>query len=216
MPIADIDVFGENPESQISLPWSIENPQATYLLYECWIETTLDAGFALHKTLPQDFDNTDTLASGFIDDPDLDLNVEGVNLFSASSGVDTIQRMSTSTYLFRLRGYAMRVGYQIPIPGVKSIGGQTPVPGEKQWAYNRIIGNFSGIPLWGAEWDLEYITAKSPQVSANDMGNAAQGAVPPNLAAHIRGDVQLPDTIALPWTNPDQNAVPARTLIRTI
>ncbi len=202
MPIRHRDNSLIQPQKNLTLPWTI-NPNASWLDYNCWVEVELDAGMVLHKPLPQFSASVDTLATQFFQDyapvgnPDVKApSTGGVSIVSSSQGVDVIQRMSTSTYYFILTGYGLRVGYQIPIPGLKSVGGITAVPFGSQRAYNKIIGNMSGIPLWAAAWRIAYMLASCPQ-------SGSITPVPPNLAARIRGDATLPSAIAVPFAPVD-------------
>jgi hypothetical protein len=231
---------GTRLQPGVKLPWVID-PLVSWLEFSCWIEVSLDAGVALHKILPQGTGETgrplttggggsinpypkpsfdpsapsgglaggpavDTLATVAIDDPSYDLNATGgVNTVSAGGYKDFVQRMATSTYTFRLRGYGLRAGYQIPIPGLVSVAGVTAYPTENQHAYNMVASNWSGIPVFFARWDLEYTVSKPP---------TDQLTPPPNVAGHVRGDVELPDSIQAVYTDPDANSV-SRQLIKT-
>lgn len=198
--LRDFDQAGV-PELGLGLPWSV-NPASSWLDYRCWVEVRLDAGMVLHKPLPQSDPSPDTLAFVAIDDPHLDTNKgNGANIRARASGQDYIQRMATSTYTFILKGFALRVGYQVPIPGLMAVGSVTPVPGEVQRAYNVIVGNASGIPVWFATWELHYIVANMPS-----PGEDVDAPVPFNPAMHIRPDAKLPQRTQVPYTLTDQNA----------
>ncbi len=191
------------PEDSLSFPW-VFNPQNSWFEYRCWVEVNLDAGMALHKPLPQKNPIVDHLATTYLGDANFDTATpaSGVNIASYSDATDVIQRMATSTYRFTLRGWGMRAGYQIPIPGLKTVGGVPAVPGEIQRGYNVIVGNLAGIPLWFATWTLEYLIAKAPRGSPgleNRPGSVA-APVPANPALHIRPDAKLPLSVQLPWT----------------
>jgi hypothetical protein len=199
--IPDGDDDRQFPEQQIELPWTL-NPEFSWLFYDCWVEVHLDAGMALHKALPQRADPVDTLASVAIDQGDMDAKISGVNFSSASTGKDVIQRMATSTYRFVLKGRGMRAGYQIPIPGIVKVGGVPAIPERVQTAYDKIIGNLSGIPMWYAQWELHYIVNYSPgNVGSEDA------PVPFNPALKIRPDAELPEGVQLPQTQTDARAV---------
>ncbi len=189
-------------EQGITLPWVVDKA-ASWLAYNCWIELYLDAGMALHKPLPQSRMAVDTLATGFIDDADLDTNILGVNTKSSGGWTDVIQRMATSTYRFCLVGNAIRAGYQPNIPGIKTIAGVPAIPAELQRVEGpRIIANWSGVPIWAAKWELWYFVKLPPKQAQ---------VPPPNLGEHIRGDVELPDGngIHVPVTQPNGDSVPA-------
>lgn len=187
------------PEKQLKLPWTL-NPAASWLDYRCWVEVFLDAGMALHKPLPSSDPAPDDLGQSDIFNPSGDsLKVgSGVNVTPTARYADVIQRMATPTYTFLLKGTALRAGYQVPIPKLVSVAGADAVPGRIQAAYNVIVGNLSGIPLWYAQWEKHYMVTNLPTSQGN------QAPVPFNPALHIRPDAQLPQTVQVPWTQPDQ------------
>jgi hypothetical protein len=206
--ISDAD-SGSIIEKNISVPWVID-PAASYIQYNNWIEINLDAGIALHKTLPQYPTPVDTIASTFatqvnsqLPDFDFDTNSNGVNTISQSRVQDLVQRMATSTYRFVMRGSGVRAGYQIPIPGLRSVAGVAATPGEIQRAANIIIANASGVPIWFAYWELWYYITMPPK---------AQQLPPPNLAEHIGANQQLPAAIQVPYSPVDFNAVQTNVL----
>jgi hypothetical protein len=200
------DLTNVFPEDGLNLPWVIDK-DSSYLDYRCWLEVSLDAGMALHKPLPQSAAEVDTLATAYFLDQGFDTAApaSGVNISSFSQATDVIQRMATSTYTFILRGWGMRAGYQIPIPGLRSVGGVAAVPGEIQRGYNVPVGNLGGIPVWFATWELHYILPQAPRASpglGNQAGSLA-APVPPNPALHLRPDAKLPLSVRLPWTTVD-------------
>lgn len=196
--LTDVDAFG-NPERILGTPW-VSDPAASWLDYDCWVEVYLDSGMCLHKILPQSNPSIDTLGSITIDARDFNTAIDrDVNLNSSSSDVDIIQRMASSTYRFVLKGQAQRFGYKVPIPFIKKIGNQTPVPVGTQLAFNKCVGNFSGVPLWFAAWIIAYVVAGPVR--------KAKAPLPFNPAAFYRTDARLPATIGLPDTPRDSRAV---------
>lgn len=196
------DDGGSNFESNILLPWS-SDVAATWVYYDCAVGTMLDSGIVVHHRLPQVDRTYDTLASCSLDDPNLDrLTGFGVNLKCNDQYTDIVQRMGHARYWFRIWGQALRVGYKVPIPGIKTVGGVTAIPYDKnpQWGYNTISpnGNYSGVILWYAQWSLWY-TILTPPVDQN---------IPTaNPSAHIKGDTQPPrNGIQSPFSQPDDNA----------
>ncbi len=187
-------------EQNISLPWTVD-PISSWVDYRCWLECHLDAGLALHKPLPSSSSPYDTLASCGLQDANLDAlkpATGGVNLNPGVRTRDVIQRMATPTYTFVLRGYALRVGYQVPIPGLKTVGGVPAVPAAIQRGYNVIVANLAGgIPLWYAPWELHYYVTGLPT-------KPTTAPVPYNPALHIRPDAELPNAVHLPATWSDQ------------
>lgn len=187
-----------NVEQGLTVPWFVD-PENTWVAYNCWLECHLDSGMALHRPLPQKPQAVDTLSPLDLDDAGFASSTDGVKLKSSGSFADLVQRVATSEYRFALRGYAVRAGYKVPIPSLKSIGGVTATP-ERQQAHNVVVGNLSGVPLYLAVWEIWYIVALPPK---------ADQAVPDNLAEHIAGDaVPPPDGMQVPCSEPDAVAAP--------
>lgn len=192
-------------EAGVLLP--TPNERANWLYYDVAVGCALDSGIVVHRDLPQIDSPMDTLASCDVNQPDMDvLTGLGVNLKSKDSFSDTVQRMAHSRYWFRLWGQAMRVGEQIPIPGLKTIGGVDVVPCKvpkeygaqfPQWAYNKIVGNYSGQILWYAQWSLWYTLASPPK---------KQEAPPQNIAQHIGVTKQVNIGMQAPLSAPDDSA----------
>lgn len=197
--VSDFDTLGKPAESGILLPIA-SDASASWVYYDVALACQLDSGIVVHRRLPQVDNTADTLASCMITDKDIDkLTGKGVNLISNDKFADVVQRMAHAQYWFRLYGQAMRVGYQIPIPGLKQVGGVKAIPHDenRQWAYNKIVGNYSGVILWYAQWSLWYTVAAPP---------VSQQVPPPNLAVHIAGDAKLPEGMQSPFSQPDDNA----------
>lgn len=191
-------------EEGVSIPWS-DDPQATYLYYNCAVGTMLDSGIVVHNRLPGIHNGIDTLSSVNLDDPNLDSLVgPGVNLKCKDQYEDIMQRMGHARYWFRLWGQALRAGYRVPIPGIKTIGGVPAIPYDRnpQWAYNRILpgANFGGVILWHAQWSLWYTTLIPPKTNKIPEVDAA---------AHISGDATVPTNIQTPYSQADDSAQPA-------
>lgn len=195
---SDID-RNRNVEQNQIIPWAMD-PAASYAYYDCSVMSVLDSGIVVHNRLPQVNNTPDTLSSIAIDDPALDTYINsggGVNLKCMDQYQDIVQRMGHARYWFRIWGQALRVGYQIPIPGIKTIGGVPAIPYDRnpQWAYNRILpgGNYSGVVLWHAVWSLWYTTAVPPTtdyVPAVDASAHITGAATPT--ASPVGGMQAP------------------------
>jgi hypothetical protein len=208
MPIRNNDSITNQPQDGLSLPWSI-NPAASWIDGQCWVEVLLDTGMVLHKILPQTTQQFDDLATTFYadneplaEDPDRPPDdTGGVNIQSNAKGNDVIQRMATSTYEFTLKGWGMRAGYQVPVPGLESVGGQTAIPDFPQWTSgNIIVANMMGIPVYYCAWEKKYMV-----LGPLKLGSIAP--TPPNIAARIRADQSLPDTIGVPLAPTDNNSV---------
>lgn len=208
--VANVD-DGTYIEQGFTLPW-VRSKEFSWVDYRCTLEVFLDPGTALHKPLPQGAPQQDAtyppLASidslGSVDVYDNQMNSQtgGVHTKGVFDFQDIVQRMASSTYRFLLRGWALRAGYQIPIPKLVSVAGVPAIPAEYQHGFNDLVGNYSGIPLWFARWELWYYVVVPPY----------QDAVPPtNLARHITATEQVPDDIIVPASQPDMHAVKAIT-----
>lgn len=189
-------------EGKTLIPWT-NDPGVTWLYFDCTVEVMLDSGIAVHNRLPQVNNAPDTLASCNLANTNLDELISGVNLKSIDQYQDIVQRMGHSRYWFRLYGQALRAGFQIPIPSLKTIGGVPAIPYDKnpQRAFNRILpgGNYGGIIIWHAGWSLWYTTAIPPK--SNNIP-----AVDP--AVHIDSSVTPPQNgIQAPFSLPDDNRV---------
>lgn len=200
---SNVDVASDVPERGIGLPWASDS-EASWMYYECSVGVFLDSGIVVHNRLPQFDYEPDTLASCRLDDPRLDaVVVPGVNLKCRDQYQDVVQRMGHARYWFRLWGQALRVGYQVPIPGLVRVGGVAVIPYDRnpQWAYCGIApgGNYSGVVLWRAAWTLWYTTAAPPQ--KNDIPAV-------DLAAHISGAIRQPGEVQAPYASPDDDATP--------
>ncbi len=199
------DVDPDTPgvvEQGLLLPWP-SAPAAGWVYFDCGIDMLLDSGIVVHNRLPQVDNVPDTLASCSLDDPNLvTLSRNGVNLLSRDQYTDIVQRMAHSRYYFRIQGQALRVGQQVPIPGIKFIGGVPAIPHDvkPQWAFNRIApgGNFGGIILWHAGWSLWYTTLVPPRT------NTFPAADP---SAHLDVNAVNPDGIQAPYSQADDSAV---------
>lgn len=194
---------GRNLERGYTLPW-MGDPASSWAYFDCTIGMMLDSGIVVHNRLPQVDNTPDTLASSLLglDDPNFStINGPGVNLRCNDQYTDIVQRMGHSRYWFRIWGQALRFGYQIPIPAIKTIGGVPAIPYDRnpQWAFNRIApgGNYGGIILWHAAWSLWYTTAVPPRSNAFPAMDAA---------AHIYGDNKPPKAIQVPFSRPDGDA----------
>lgn len=197
---SDVDA-GEVVEEGVLLPWA-SDPAASWVYFDCAVGVMLDSGIVVHQRLPQVNNAPDTLASADIDDLNLDrIAGPGVNLRCQDQYQDIVQRMGHARYWFRLWGQALRVGYRVPIPGIKTIGGVAAIPYDKnpQWAFNRIApgGNYSGVILWHAAWSLWYTTAVPPKSSAIPEADPS---------AHISGEAVLPRGVQAPYSQPDDGA----------
>lgn len=203
---SDVDSATPVVERGAVLPWPTD-PSLSWVYFDCAVGVMLDSGIVVHNRLPQVNNLADTLSAGDIEDPNFSVKTsDGVNLKCRDQYTDIVQRMGHARYWFRLWGQALRVGYKVPIPGMKMVGGVPAIPYDKnpQWAFNRVFpgGNYSGVVLWHAQWSLWYTTAVSPHDSKD---------IPAlDLAAHINGDIAVPKGMQSPFSQPDDDALPNR------
>jgi hypothetical protein len=197
--INDVD-SGSSPERGLLLPWVI-NPAISWLNHQCWIESELDAGAAIHRVLPQSTQIYDSLGGNDINSPNFATFKSGVNLLSKGSFTDISQRMANSRYRFCLKGWAIRAGYLIPIPKMVSVAGVPAIPDDstpQRVIGPRLVTNNYGIPIYYAAWALWYTVIAPPKTAM----------VPPaNLAEHITATESVPAGIQVPISQPDQNAM---------
>ncbi len=211
---ADSDRATPLVEKGALLPWP-SDPEVSWVYYECAVGTMLDSGLVVHNRLPQVDNAADSLGTQALDDPrDLAETGNGVNLSCRDQYADIVQRMGHARYWFRLWGQAMRVGLRIPIPKLVTIGGVAAIPYDRnpQWAYNAIApgGNFGGVPLWIARWSLWYTTLVPTR-------GGSQNAIPAvDLAAHIRDTDKVPKEVQVPFSQVDDNAIPAKPNLKPI
>lgn len=199
--ISNVYPPGTPIEAGVKIPTPLD--RANWVHYDIALECMLDSGIVVHRRLPQVDQTPDTLASCDIADSNADmLKGLGVNLKSNDTFQDVVQRMAHSQYFFRLYGRAARLGEQIPIPSLKYIAGVAAVPYDtnKQFAYNKIVGNYGGQVLWQAEWSLWYTLASAPKT---------QQAPPQNLSQHIDATPR-PEGMQAPLSIPDDNSVSSR------
>ncbi len=194
-------------EDGLLLPWP-SDPDTSWVYFDWGIECMLDSGMVVHNRLPQINRDADTLAPLYIDNPNFSSEMyDGVNLKCQDQYTDIMQRMGHARYWFRLYGKALRIGYKVPIPKIKTIGGVPAIPYDNapQFAFNRIFpgGNYSGAVLWHAEWSLWYTTLVPP-TDSKDIPAV-------DFAAHIDGTIDPPisDGVQSPFSQPDDNAVPS-------
>jgi hypothetical protein len=118
-----------------------------------------------------------------------DLTTGQQNSQSQAQGTTFVQYRTSPILYVTLHGYAIRVGYQIPIPQLLSVGGLDAVPCGRtdmgEGFEQCTIGNL-GWPLFFAKWKLRYVIAAktgTPQASTPNgpfrvptnqlLGNAA-------------------------------------------
>ncbi len=201
--VSNVDT-DETVEEGIDLPWA-SDPIGSYVYYDCTVGVMLDSGIVVHSRLPQIDRLPDSLSSTTLDAVDFaTISNKGVNLTCQDQFTDIVQRMGHSRYWFRLWGQALRIGYKVPIPGIKKIGGADAIPYDQnvQFAFNRIFPNcnYGGVVLWHAQWSLWYTIALPP---TNQTIPVASPFVPPALVTNP------PKSIQVPFSEADASAKPS-------
>lgn len=74
---------------------------------------------------------------------------------------DVLQERGGGRYEIRLVGEAVRAGYEIPRPELVQVQGYAVSEKASQFAMTN-VGNFFGIPVFKAKWDVLYLVGKSP------------------------------------------------------
>lgn len=100
------------------------------------------------------------------------------NIATTPDMVDTIQYRATPSYRVWIVGEAYRAGYKVPIPQLVNVGGVVVNPRwqrAEEWA----AANWSGIPIYGCNFSLEYLLDQPP--------DGASVQVPGNPALFIAG-----------------------------
>lgn len=88
---------------------------------------------------------------GFIIHPD--------NPYTWRDVIETDGGPSTSV---RLKGRAIRAGYEVPKPKMIEIGGE-PTHEVDAIYVMKPVANWLGVPIFAAEWDIEYLLEKPPK-----------------------------------------------------
>lgn len=74
---------------------------------------------------------------------------------------DVIARAGANKYGARFHGYARRVGFEVPRPALKFIGGVEATETGGTFACVN-LGDHLGVPVYEAKWDLDYSLPRSP------------------------------------------------------
>jgi hypothetical protein len=86
---------------------------------------------------------------------------------------DYAQTRGTPSYRVWLRGYAIRAGYDVPIPALDTLGGVKAV-----WAGGISRGGFKknvgGVPVFARNWCQEYILLQAPTQAIVTPANPAE------------------------------------------
>lgn len=169
----------------------LPTPDASWLDWYCDVFTELDPGLVVHKALPTANDPADDLSTLDYQDKTFPLNMNDYDIESNSTGSDVVQRMATSTYRIRLRGFAKRAGYPVPIPGLVSFAGvKNPTPINPHRVWRSTSASVGGIPIFQASWELWYQLTVPP---------TSTDKYPQNPVAQIQPATDtIPKSVAVP------------------
>ena len=118
------------------------------------------------------------------EDPDFNpQDTGGLVIPPAGGQPDILQRGGKSRYTASLVGHAKRAGHKIPKPALRQVGGADTVEIDAKF-FQKITGNWLGVPIYQATWVILYSLASEP------------GDVPPQ--ANIEQGVQADGTAVQP------------------
>ena len=75
---------------------------------------------------------------------------------SAGAIKNILQDQSPSRYVYHFSGVALRAGYHIPIPYVRSIGGVAPTVKFEQIEHSHVVKTMGGVKIYKAGWSRIY------------------------------------------------------------
>ena len=154
----DSDVSGPAAEDRTGLYNEKPRPERSWLRFEANLEYVENRYDNVHITMGEDdlkykeFDPKDPNATA-------PKQVAGVERFIESTAPDM---------LYVWRGYAERVGYDIPIPDKIKVGGVTLVKVGKAQVRRKRLGLFFGQPVYAAAWVQTYRVTSVPEPSSDE------------------------------------------------
>jgi hypothetical protein len=83
------------------------------------------------------------------------------NLAGQTGPLGTLQAVGSPIYRLRMRGYGVRVGFEVPDPELTTIGGVTAVP-EKRWVGKGTLGSAGPYDIFYTQWDKIYLVTAIP------------------------------------------------------
>jgi hypothetical protein len=136
-------------------------PEDSYLEYE----NDVYSGRRRPVTIQSPLQSQDKDDLGSYDPLKMSASSIGPADYGSETGIepDIIQVGGASRYSIRMAGRAVRVGYQIARPHLKSVGSQTPVE-VNQWFVQRELDEMFGVPVYIAMWMVDYAIPASPGV----------------------------------------------------
>lgn len=164
-------------------------PQASWLGYLITYEYQEQKGTAVHKRL-----GGTVTDQGSLYDPTQDVapaarRMGGVQSLQQTSDKDVIQRVSAPPAKLYLHGKAERIGYEIPLPRLRTLGNQIVGPGRVVTARQGQVGLYGSVPIFRSEYTLEFdlpapLAQPLPRLAdimSGTNGSGAGGAIPGSI-----------------------------------
>lgn len=154
-------------------------PSNSWLFYQIWLVWNERSGAVRHKLLlpPDDSaarnpavpESGPTPAGGVwggrlgSDDSIRDQTGPGVKPAEGkgSRTTDPVQRPVGPSRRIWLKGWGVRLGYRVPVPILKTVGG-TPVIEVERWIEEKPASAIAGIPIYRTAWSIEYMVPGAP------------------------------------------------------
>ena len=146
----------QQPEPPAAVPLKNEypTPAKSWLYYRAQLIPITSTPLVRHSVLqapPTDSAPSDPNATGGFSLP-----------YSSSATSDIIQKRGKDRIWVRFVGQARRAGFKIPRPKLVSIGGAAAT--EKHGIFSmRKVGDYLGVPVYAAQWDITYVLNNAPQ-----------------------------------------------------
>lgn len=165
----DVDI-GADPDEENEKPPKPEDVAYSWLDYNNDVAITEETKNVhvsyLQPTPTSDYYQTDETSASL----GSDRTVTGMNIngrYSSAAGSSKLPKTiarGTSTFKARMRGYAIRVGFKIPIPVLTSVGG-SPVSRTEEARYFQKQISRGDVPVYLAVWDIPYTIDKDIHTS---------------------------------------------------
>lgn len=178
-----------NPEPSIGefFAYKLPPPELSYGAFDSSIEVTEQTQNVLHsRNLPQ---SESHYSSPQVDGP-ARAAMQGWEIENFADNPSqtpaeerhVLQNRGKNTYDVRLRGYAVRVGYPVPMPRLAKFGSQLAYrkPGSR-WMQKQVGVSSNGIPIFLGAWDVLYTIEGDPSSGGDLMEELATA----NEAARI-------------------------------
>lgn len=160
----------DRPGADVSKP----NPENSWVYYDCSIHYLEEepGRYARHKPMGGQTRELSAQVVDAVGNAETIQRQQASTVGSAYSNLpDNLHEVRSPSVAIRLRGQAIRLGYQITPPKLVSVGGVSA-------KFNRVIehrevtlSQYAGIPVIGTAWDLEYLLEEVPQGKLPTIAN---------------------------------------------